>query len=170
MPSPPCRTVSPLSLSPSLSLTFSPPSLNQPSSSNLAPLQCRISPERREIQPLPSGFCIQAIYARQDKRLPSFLSERLHTRSHLKLVVALTRTHTDRYFCYVSSVDSPLGSLNKQTYLACGEGTAKACLSRLAAPLLLAQMHHANLHSRLAQLWFLDWSEPTQRCGFADFS
>lgn len=126
-------------------------------------------PKGVKFSPFPVDSASRLFMHDKDKRLPSFLSERLHTRSHLKLVT-LTRTHTDRYFCDVSSVDSPLGRLNKQTYLACGEGTARACLGRLAAPLLLAEMHHANLHSWLAQMWFLNWSEPTQRCGFADFS
>lgn len=88
----------------------------------------------------------------KDKLLPPFLPECLHTRADVKLILALTRTHTDRYFCFVSSVDSPLGGLNKQTYLASGEGTARACLSRLGAHLLLAEMDHANLHSRLTQM------------------
>lgn len=85
----------------------------------------------------------------------------------------------DRYFCYVSGADFPSGTLNKQTYLASGEGTARACQSRFGAHLLLAKMNQGYSHSRLPQMWFwpvYTWashwegslSEHAEWCGFAD--
>lgn len=85
----------------------------------------------------------------------------------------------DRYFSYVSGADFPSGTLNKQTYLASGEGTVRACRSRFGAHLLMAKMNQGYSHSRLPQMWFRPvymWashregslSEHAEWCGFAD--
>lgn len=97
----------------------------------------------------------------KDKWLPPFCSERLCACSNIRLVLALTRTHTDRYSCYVSRAASPSGGLYKQTYLASGEGRARACRSRFGAHLLLAEVHQANLLSRLPPdvIFGLIWEE-----------